>query len=117
MKRTLLILSAFMISMTVFGQKDELKNAQKNIDAKNYEAAITELDKAESLISADDQKSKAQYYHLKVLALYQGGANKGNIEKISKACSDLIAYEKETKVKYDLSNKHERKLFFKLSIF
>jgi len=100
MKRTLLILSAFMISMTVFGQKDELKNAQKNIDAKNYAAAITELDKAESLISADDQKSKAQYYHLKVLALYQNGTNQANIEKISKACKELFKYEKETKVKY-----------------
>jgi tetratricopeptide (TPR) repeat protein len=89
--------------MTVFGQKDELKEAQKNIDAKNYAAALTELDKAEPLIVLDDQKSKAQYYYLKVLALYQNGTNQANADKTAKACRELIDYEKQTKVKYTSS--------------
>ena len=61
MKRTLLILSAFLISMTVFGQKDQVKAAKKAIDAGNFAAATSSLNQAESLISSADQKTAAQY--------------------------------------------------------
>lgn len=99
MKKTLLILSAFLISMTVFGQKDELKEAQKAIDAKNYNAALTPLNQAEGLIAGADQKLVAQYYYLKALALYKDGAGK-DIENINNAFNELISYEAGTKVKY-----------------
>jgi len=99
MKRTLLILSAFLISMTVFGQKDQVKAAKKAIDAGNFAAATSSLNQAESLISSADQKTAAQYYHLKVLSLYKNGKG-ADVEKINDACNDLIKYEKGTKVKY-----------------
>jgi tetratricopeptide (TPR) repeat protein len=99
MKKTLLILSAFLISMTVFGQKDELKAAQKAIDAKNYAAAITSLNQAEGLIANAEQKEVAQYYYLNALALYKNGAGT-EVEKINDAFKKLISYETETKVKY-----------------
>jgi len=100
MRKQLLILSAFLISMTVFGQKDELKSAQNAINAKSYAAAMTSLNQAESLIAGADQKTTAQFYYLKALALYQNGSKQADIEKVSAAFNQLIAYEKGTKVKY-----------------
>ena len=36
MRKQLLILSAFLISMTMFGQKDELKTAEKAIKSNDF---------------------------------------------------------------------------------
>lgn len=110
MKKSLLILSAFLISITVFGQKDELKAAQNAIDTKNYAAAITSLNQAEGSIAGADQKLTAQFYYLKALALYQNGSKQADVEKVNDAFKQLIAYEKGTKVKYtpeiqELTNK------------
>ena len=111
MKKQLLILSAFLISMTVFGQKDELKAADKAIDAKDYVKAMTAINQAEGLIGNADQKTKAKFYYLKALALYQSGSKQADLMKVSAAFNDLVAYEKESgKLKYtteisDLSQK------------
>jgi len=110
MRKQLLILSAFFVSVTVFGQKDELKAAQNAINGKSYAAAMTSLNQAESLIAGADQKLTAQFYYLKALALYQDGSKQADIEKTSAAFNQLIAYEKGTKVKYtseiqELTNK------------
>lgn len=101
MRKQLLILSAIMISMTVFGQKDELKAADKAIDAGDYATAVTTLGKVEGMLGAADQKTKANYYYLKALALYQNGASNVDVEKVSVAFNDLINFEKESgKKKY-----------------
>lgn len=101
MRKQLLILSAIMISMTVFGQKDELKAADKAIDAGDYVTAVTTLGKVEGMLGAADQKTKANYYYLKALALYQNGASNVDVEKVSVAFNDLINFEKESgKKKY-----------------
>lgn len=100
MRKQFLILSAFLISMTVFAQKDELKAAQKAIDDNEFSVALSELKKAEPLISNDDQKTKAKYLYLKSLALYQNGSNSADIIEVSKAFNELISYEKETKEVY-----------------
>jgi len=101
MKKQLLILSAFLISMTVFGQNDEIKNAEKAIKSNDFTTAITEINKAESLIGNADQKTKAKFYYLKGMALYQNGSAHANIEKAGTAFNELINYEKETnKFKY-----------------
>jgi tetratricopeptide (TPR) repeat protein len=86
--------------MTVFGQKDELKSAEKAIDANEFSVAMSDLQKAEPLISDDDQKSKAKYLYLKGLALYQNGSANANILEASKAFNELITYEKSTKEVY-----------------
>jgi len=101
MKKTLLILSAFLISMTVFAQKDELKAADKAIGNNDFATAIAEINNAESLIADADQKTKAKFYYLKALATYQNGSEKADIMEVSTAFNELINYEKESgKVKY-----------------
>jgi tetratricopeptide (TPR) repeat protein len=86
--------------MTVFGQKDELKQADKAIDVNDFATAMTAINKAEGLIANADQKTKAKFYYLKAMALYQNGSNKADVEKVSAAFSELLKFEKETKVKY-----------------
>jgi len=100
MKKQFLILSAFLISMTVFGQKNELKLAEKAIAKNDFTTAMAEVNKAESLIAGADQKITAKYYYLKAMALYQNGSSKADVEKVSTAFNELINYEKGTKVKY-----------------
>lgn len=100
MKKTLLILSTFLVSMTVFGQKDQLKEADKAIEANNFVAAMTSINEAESLIAGADQKTTAKFYYLKALALYQNGSKQADVEKVNAAFQELVKYEKGTKVKY-----------------
>ncbi len=101
MKKQLIILSALIISMTVFGQKNELKSADKAIKSNNFTAAMEAINQAEGLIVNADQKTKAKFYYLKGKALYQNGSNNANFDKAGAAFNELIDYEKETnKFKY-----------------
>ena len=101
MKKQLLILSAFLISMTVFGQKDEVKIADKAIKANDFASALTQLTKAEGMLSGADQKTTAKFYYLKALALYKNGAQPIDLIAVSEAFSKVVSYEKEThKPKY-----------------
>ena len=63
MKKRVLILSSLLVSMTVFSQKNEIKAAEKAIKANDFTTAMTELNKAESLVANADQKLKAKYYY------------------------------------------------------
>lgn len=101
MRKQLLILSVLLISMTVFGQKNELKTAEKAIKANNFSAAMQAINQAEGMIANADQKTKAKFYYLRGKALYQNGANSADLEKVGAAFNQLINYEKETnKFKY-----------------
>lgn len=101
MKKQLIILSAFFISMTVFAQNDELKTAEKALKANDFASAMSAVNQAEGLIANADQKTKAKFYYLKGLALYQNGNPNADIEKVGGAFNQLINYEKETnKQKY-----------------
>jgi tetratricopeptide (TPR) repeat protein len=101
MRKQLLVLSVLLVSMTVFGQKNELKTAEKAIKANNFTAAMAAINQAEGMIANADQKLKAKFYYLKGKALYQNGANSADLEKVGAAFNQLINYEKETnKVKY-----------------
>ncbi len=100
MKKQILMLSALIISMTMFGQKSELKSAEKAIKIGDFSNAMTAINQAEGLIANADQKTKAKFYYLKGKALYKNGANK-NIEEVGNALNELISYEAETnKLKY-----------------
>ncbi len=110
MKNLLLLLFTFSITVTVFGQKTELKNAQKAIDANDFASAMTQIEKVEGLIANADQKTKAKFYYLKGLALYQNGSISADSEKVAEAFDELVKYESKTKKKYsteilDLTNK------------
>ncbi len=96
MKKQILILSALVVGMTVFGQKSELKSAEKAIKVGDFTSAMTAINQAEGLIANADQKTKAKFYYLRGKALYKNGANK-NIEEVGNALNELISYETETK--------------------
>lgn len=101
MKKQILILSAFVISMTVFGQKSELKTAEKAIKSNDFTAAMAAINQAEGLIANADQKTTAKFYYLKGKALYQNGSDNIDIQKVGDAFNQLIDYEEETnKQKY-----------------
>lgn len=101
MKKQLIILSAFFISMTVFAQNDELKTAEKALKANDFASAMSAVNQAEGLIANADQKTKAKFYYLKGMALYQNGNPNADVEKVGNAFNQLINYENETnKPKY-----------------
>ncbi|HEY9220184.1 MAG TPA: tetratricopeptide repeat protein [Lutibacter sp.] len=97
MRKQLIILSAFFISMTLFAQNDELKTAEKAVKSNDFATAITAINQAEGLIANADQKTKAKFYYLKGMALYQNGAPQADIDKVAAAFNQLINYENETK--------------------
>jgi len=97
MRKQLIILSAFFISMTVFAQTDELKTAEKAVKSNDFATAMSAINQAEGLIANADQKTKAKFYYLKGLALYQNGAPQADIDKVGAAFNQLIKYENETK--------------------
>ena len=101
MKKQLLFLSALLISMMVFGQKSELKTAEKAIKSNDFATAMIAINQAESLFANADQKTKAKFYYLKGKALYQNGSDNADIQKVGDAFNQLIDYEKESnKQKY-----------------
>ena len=101
MRKQGLILSALIISMTVFGQKAELKTAEKALKSNDFAGAMVALEKAEGLLTNEDQKNTAKFYYLKGKALYQKGSATIDIQKVGEAFNQLIDYEKETnKQKY-----------------
>lgn len=100
MKKQFLILSAFLISMTVFGQKNEVKAAEKAIKANDFATALVQVNKAEGMLTGADQKTTAKVYYLKALALYQNGSKQADLKEVSAAFNELMSYEKGTKVKY-----------------
>ena len=101
MKKQLIILSAFFISMTVFAQNDELKTAEKALKANDFATAMSAVNQAEGLIANADQKTKAKFYYLKGMALYQNGNPNADVQKVGDAFNELINYENQTnKPKY-----------------
>ena len=94
MKKQLLILSAIFISMTVLGQKNELKTAEKAIKSNDFATALQAIDQAEGLIANADQKLKAKFYYLKGMALYQNGSSQADIAKVGAAFNELIDFER-----------------------
>lgn len=100
MRKQILFAAALVLSVAVFGQKNELKTAEKAVKAGDFATALTAVNQAESLISNADQKTKAKFYYLKAKALYNNGTNL-NVASVGKAFNKLISFEKETnKAKY-----------------
>ncbi|WP_372745023.1 tetratricopeptide repeat protein [Lutibacter sp.] len=94
MKKQFIIVSAFLLSMTVFGQKDEIKTAEKAIKSNDFNTALTAINQAEGLISNADDKTKAKFYYLKGLALYQNEGAQMDVDKTAAAFNDLFNFEK-----------------------
>ena len=96
MKKQIIFLSALFISLTVFGQKDEIKNAEKALKSNDFATALAQVNQAEGLLANMDDKTKAKFYYLKGKALYKNGENI-DVEAVGKAFNDLIEFENEIK--------------------
>ena len=64
MKKQILVLLAFFISLTTFAQKSELKAAEKAIKKQDYTTAQASIKQAMPLIENADDKTKAKFYYL-----------------------------------------------------
>ena len=93
MKKQILIAGLLMISAITFGQKKEIKSAQKLIKANDFSEAVNTLNKVEGLIATADANVEQQYYVVLGQA-YLGDAG-NDFEKMEKAG---IAFEKAASV-------------------
>lgn len=86
MKKNVLLVAAFLVAAISFGQKKELKKAEKEIKSGNYTEAMALLDQAEGLIANADKDSKAKFYLLKANALVEtAGADLGKLKMASES--------------------------------
>src|SRR5690606_32876617 len=100
MKKQIVIALALLVSSFSFGQKNELKAAEKAIKSKNYAEAKSALNSAESLIASADDKVKAQFYFLKGQALYANGAGSSTDMDVAIESFDKVAQIEGGKGKY-----------------
>jgi tetratricopeptide (TPR) repeat protein len=89
MKKQILIVGLLMVTAMAFGQKKEIKSAQKEIKSDNFSEAISTLKGVEGLIPNADSSVKELYYLVKGEA-YLGGAD-NDYDKMNAAAD---AYEK-----------------------
>lgn len=92
MKKQIIALSMGVISLASFGQKAELKAAEKAIKKQDFNSAITVLSSAEGLISNADDKYKTKFYFLKG----QAYAAKKDYKTSAGAFNTLIDLEKQS---------------------
>ena len=94
MKKQILIAGMIMISAITFGQKKEIKSAEKETKSGNFTEAISILNQAESLISSADKTLKSQYYLAKGNA-YMGAAGENDLEKLKIAAESFSKAQEE----------------------
>ena len=99
------LMSALLISVATFAQKDQIKAAEKALKGGNPQEAVTVLKEAESLIASADDAQKAQYFFVKgnaYLELADKKVEEGkNLSLAAKAYQELLAVEKASgKSKY-----------------
>ncbi len=114
MKKRILLMAVFMMSIVAFAQKSEIKAAKKAIKKSDFVTALSELKKIEGTIGQAKEKYQDKYYYYKALAVYKNGANT-NYTEVAKAFNDLFEFEKTYKKKYtkdlqEISNKLIQKI-------
>lgn len=87
MKRTLLILTAFLMTVMVYSQKKELREASRSINNKDFNTAKQALSTIEGQIVSEDASTQAEFYLYKGQA-YLGAA--GNKEQDLLTASDAF---------------------------
>jgi tetratricopeptide (TPR) repeat protein len=87
MKKQFLIAGLLLVSAITFGQKKEIKTAQKAVNSGKFSEAMSTLKGVEGLVSNAESSVKEQYYLVKGQA-YLGDAN-NNYEKLDAAASSF----------------------------
>ena len=85
-KNICIILALFCINIS-YGQKKELKLAERSIKSEDFSAARQNIQLAEKLSSQMDAKTTIKYHYLKSVANYANGSS--NIEESSIALENL----------------------------
>ncbi|MGB1411507.1 MAG: hypothetical protein ACPG59_08180, partial [Flavobacteriaceae bacterium] len=68
MKKQQILAVALMLTAVVYGQKRELKKAEKSLEALNYSEALAYLNDAEAFYNAMDKSQVVQFYLIKTEA-------------------------------------------------
>ena len=98
MKKVLLAAGVLLITAVSFGQKKEIKKAEKSIKSGDYTEAMAQLSAAEALLSGADDGLKADFYAVKAEALTLSSNN--NFDKMKLAAE---AYAKAIEIKGKVS--------------
>lgn len=77
MKTRILITGLAFVSAISFGQKREIKKAEKAIKSNEYNEAITYINEAEALLGSADNETKANFYAVKGEALLGAAGTDG----------------------------------------
>ncbi|OIQ38726.1 MAG: hypothetical protein BM563_05605 [Bacteroidetes bacterium MedPE-SWsnd-G1] len=89
---------SMLMTMSTIAQKNEVKAAEKALKKKDYATALTEITKADELISNADEKLKAKYYYIKGMALYAEGSDNSNLDETITTFNKLKEVEKASNV-------------------
>lgn len=84
MRKQLVLTGVMMLSVVAFGQKKEIKKAEKAIKSGDIYEAIAQVDAAEGLIGGADNDTKAQFYVVKGEA-YLADAGQSDFAKLKTA--------------------------------
>ena len=90
MRKQIVALCLGFMTIGIFAQKDELKNAEKAIKGGDFKGALTIIESLDSMEESMEEKYKAHYYFLKGQAY-----GTRNVEKAAAAFNKLTAYEKQ----------------------
>lgn len=108
MKTKILILTVALISAISFGQKNEIKDAEKALKGGDSMAAKTALEAASGMIAGADEKIQAQYYFVRGKT-YADLAKKGDADAFQEAATALQKVieieDKSGKAKYSAETK------------
>jgi tetratricopeptide (TPR) repeat protein len=86
MKKVFLLASVVLVSTISYGQKKELKKADKAIKSEKYTEAMAYIGEAESLLGSADNSMKSMFYLTKGRALFgAAGTDLGKIKEASEA--------------------------------
>jgi tetratricopeptide (TPR) repeat protein len=100
-----LLASTFVLSLSTYAQKDQIKAAEKALKNGNSAEAMTSLSQAEPLLEAATPAEKAQYYFVKGNAAldlaHKNGESLENLTMAANSYKQVLEIEKESgKAKY-----------------
>lgn len=92
MKKQVLLAGILLLSVIAFGQKKEIKKAEKAIKSENFTEAMSLLDQAEGMLGSADSEIKSQFYVVKARGLMlSSGTDSSKLQM----ASDLLKKAKE----------------------
>jgi len=92
MKKHVILAGVLLLTAISFGQKKEIKKAEKQIKSGEFTEAMASLDAAEALLSNGDDELKTQFYLVKSDALIESAGTDTNKLKLA---SEALAKAKE----------------------